>query len=32
MADLRLLKSDSNIEFIVDEDIFEHLKCKKIRA
>ena len=32
MADLRLLKSDSNIEFIVDEDIFEHLKCKKIKA
>lgn len=31
MADKRLLKSDSNIEFIVDEDIFEHLKCKKIK-
>ena len=32
MANIKLLKSDSNIEFIVDEDIFELLKCKKIRA
>ena len=32
MADTKLLKSDSNIEFIVDEDIFELLKCKKVRA